>query len=125
MHFRFLACYTADSVGSSTLGINCRSFTDPEKNFVKFAKKTLEVSRVEQFWLLLGLWFPDLCRKLGIRQISVDVSEFFYKVISESIKKRKESNVVRNDLLQLLMDLHYSTDKGDYMFKSPDKPIIK
>lgn len=111
--FQFLACYTADSTGSSTLGINCGCFTDKDKTFVKISKKALEVNRLGQFCLLLGLFFPNLCRKLGIRQISKDVSDFFYNVISETIRKRKERNVIRADLLQLLMDLHYRSDKGE------------
>lgn len=108
----FLAAYTADSVGSSTLGIKCRSFTDPEKAFVKYGHKVLELDRLGQFLLLFGISYPNLSRKLGIRQTTQEVSNFFYRVVSETIEKRRKNNIDRSDFLKLLMDLQESNDNG-------------
>lgn len=117
----FLASYTADAVGSSTLGIKCRSFTDPEKAFVKFGHKALELDRMGQFLLLFGMSFPELSRKLGIRQITPEVSNFFFRVLTETIEKRKNNNIDRADFLQLLMKLQNYSDDGKYnLFRSPN-----
>lgn len=115
MTFWFSASYTADSVGSSTLGIKCRSFTDPEKAFVKYGHKALELNRVRQFLLLFGMSFPKLSRKLGIRQVTPEVSNFFYRVISETVEKRRKNNIDRSDFLQLLMNMQKSSDDGKYL----------
>lgn len=110
--FIYLASYTADSIGSAALGINCQSFTDPEKNFVRIGHKTLELDRVEQFLFILASSFPKLGHKLGIRQVGKEVSNFFTRVITETIKSRRENNIDRADFIQLLMKLQEYSDDG-------------
>lgn len=109
----FTALHIADSVGSSTLGIQCQSFSDPEKNFIKFGHKSLDLSRLGQFFLLFGQLFPKLSRILGIKQLSKDVSKFFYDVIRSAIDQRRTNNVERADILQLLMNLEDKENKKD------------
>lgn len=52
----------------------------------------------------------DLARALGLRQTQRDVSEFFTKVVEDTVAYREKNNYVRNDFLQLLIN---SRDKED------------
>nr|WET52726.1 cytochrome P450 [Phaedon brassicae] len=104
--------FTADTVGSSTMGIKCRSFTDTDKNFMNHGRQALETDRKGQLRLLFGQFFPDFARKLGLRQIKKEVSDFFYKVILDTVDKRKKNNVERNDFLQLLMNMKENSNGG-------------
>nr|XP_023014655.1 cytochrome P450 6a8-like [Leptinotarsa decemlineata] len=97
--------FAVDSVGSSTLGIKCRGFTDPDKKFIHYSKQALETDRKSQLRMLFGIFFPNAARKMGMRQQNKDIGDFFTNVICDTVQKRKAQNVERNDFLQLLMNL--------------------
>lgn len=51
-----------------------------------------------------------LARAFGVRQTNKEVSEFFTKVVKDTVSYREKNNYVRNDFLQLLIN---SKEKGD------------
>ncbi|KAG5866474.1 hypothetical protein JTB14_031683 [Gonioctena quinquepunctata] len=67
------ASFSIDSVGSSTMGIKCRAFSDPDKNFIHYGKQPLETDRASQLALLFGIFFPNVARKMGIKQQKGDL----------------------------------------------------
>lgn len=54
---------------------------------------------------MIAITFPDLGRKLGIKIVREDVSEFFMKIVRDVIDYRDENNVKRNDFMDLLIQL--------------------
>ncbi len=66
---------------------------------------------------LLAILFPKLWRKAGMPMLHREGSDFLANVIKQSMAERKEANVRRNDLIDLLLDamknVHADEDLGD------------
>lgn len=105
-----LARFTTDVIGSCAFGIDCNSLSDPEVEFRKMGKKVFEIPTVRFFKFFFISTFKNLARKAHVKSVPEDVSSFFFKVVRETIAYRKESNVQRNDFMNLLMQL---MDKGE------------
>ena len=67
--------------------------------------KAFEQPRNSFLKQMLAITFPDLARKLGIKIVRDDVSEFFLKIVKDVIEYRESNNVKRNDFMDLLLQL--------------------
>lgn len=105
-----LARFTTDVIGTCAFGIDCNSLKDPDVEFRKMGKKVFEVPsrRILKFFFMAT--FKEFARKLHIKGTADDVSEFFFKVVRETIDYREKNNVQRNDFMNLLMQLK---EKGE------------
>ncbi|XP_055588831.1 uncharacterized protein LOC129741148 [Uranotaenia lowii] len=105
-----LARFTTDVIGSCAFGIDCNSLNDPDVEFRRVGKKVFELppGRLLKFFFM-GT-FKDFSRRIHIKGTADDVSEFFFKVVRETIEYREKNNVQRNDFMNLLMQLK---DKGE------------
>lgn len=99
------SCYTTDIIGSCAFGLDCNSFKEPDSLFRKHGNKIFNFSLIRQLHLTIGFGAPNLARTLGFRQIEKDTSDFYYKIVRDSVSYREANNVVRKDFLQLLIEL--------------------
>lgn len=51
------------------------------------------------------LAFKDLSRKLHVKHLHDDSSEFFMRIVRETIEYREKNDVSRNDFMHLLIQL--------------------
>lgn len=60
-----------------------------------------------------GIVLPDLIKKLKIKSLNSDISDFFIGVVKNTVEYRENNNVSRKDFLQLLIQLknHGKLDK--------------
>ncbi|KAK5644105.1 hypothetical protein RI129_007950 [Pyrocoelia pectoralis] len=100
-----LECYTMDVIGSCAFGIDCNSFTDPFSDFCKYSKKIFQLSRIKRLRALIINIFPYLGKALRVKLMPRDVTKFFLNIVTHSVKHRRENGIVRNDFLQVLMEL--------------------
>ncbi len=109
-----LARFTTDVIGTCAFGINCNSLKDPNAEFRVKGKKVFDLPRNRAIKQVFMSTFKDLARLLRIKAIHDDVSQFFMKIVEETVKYREENNVKRNDFMDLLIQLknHGSID-GD------------
>lgn len=63
------------------------------------------MSPFELLRFLFALGFPDLCRKLRIRQNPKEPTEFFLNTFLQTLEYREKNNVQRNDFVSLLLTL--------------------
>ncbi|KAK4878618.1 hypothetical protein RN001_011124 [Aquatica leii] len=101
----FLERFTTDVIGSCAFGLNCNSFDNANSDFCKYAKRVFEPTNLEKLKGLSALFFPSLINFFQINVTPVDVSDFFLSTVRNTIEYRKTNNVVRNDFLQILIDL--------------------
>nr|XP_023017617.1 probable cytochrome P450 6a13 [Leptinotarsa decemlineata] len=98
--------YAAETVGTCFLGIDCNNFGDAEDTFANMVGKFF---RDQNFTHLLRVSctnrFPALSRKVGLKLILSEVSEFFKSAVRDTLKYREEHNYFRPDVLQLLINL--------------------
>lgn len=49
---------------------------------------------------------PTLLKWSGLRFVDRDVEECFVDLVAETLEMREKNNIVREDFLQLLLELH-------------------
>lgn len=97
--------FTVDVIGSCAFGIDCNSLTDPNAEFRRMGKKFLLVPKHSMTIRLFLHAFRDLGRKLRMRVIADDVSIFFLRITKETSEYREKTKLIRNDFMDLLMQL--------------------
>ncbi|KAF2894087.1 hypothetical protein ILUMI_12097 [Ignelater luminosus] len=100
-----LGCFTTDVIASCAFGIECNSFKDTNSEFTKYLKKNFVLTKSQLFTVILSFTAPKFSRWLGIIITPKDVSNFFRRIIAETVEYREKYNFVRKDFLQLLIDL--------------------
>jgi cytochrome P450 family 6 len=100
-----MARFTTDVTCSCVFGINCNSIRDPNSEFRKMGKHIIEQSFGIHLQKFLRSFSSFLLKLFHVRQHSDKVSNFFMRVVKEVIDYREKNNVVRNDLIQLLVQL--------------------
>ncbi|XP_076234026.1 uncharacterized protein LOC143178965 [Calliopsis andreniformis] len=109
----FLAKYTNDVIASCAFGLIVDSKKDPKNaiythgcNATNFA--SLRMTTI----MLLYRMAPKLARFLGLKFVAKKDSDFFYNVISSTVKTREEQNISRPDMIQLLMETRNRKQPG-------------
>jgi len=114
-----MARFTTDVIGSCAFGLNCNSFTDSNSEFRVMGKRVFEPSVALNLRRRLRTLPPFLLKLLKLFHVRVHPQEminFFMGVVKDTIDYREMNNVVRNDFLQLLIQLKNKgkiEDEGD------------
>lgn len=104
--------FIVDTLGSVGFGIDCRCLTDTEGNFVKFAKVLQHRLRTKHIQLYLFSSLPKLLQpvfgkllKLLIKYKTKKFSTmtFFERVIFDVVEYRRKNDIVRDDLMHILL----------------------
>lgn len=100
-----LARFTTDVIGSTAFGIDCNSFDDVDSKFYKMGSKVFTL-RPRLISRLFRTAFKDLSRKLRMKSLPEDISDFYLGITKETVEYReKNPSVVRQDFINLLMEL--------------------
>ncbi|XP_044260375.1 cytochrome P450 6A1-like [Tribolium madens] len=101
-----LSCFTIDVIGSVGFGLECKTFEDEDSPFRIYGKKVFKDSVLRSLKrVFLTSNFPDLARKLGVLAFPSDITDFFLKVVTDTVRYREENHHTRSDFLQLLIDM--------------------
>lgn len=100
---------TIDVIGSCVFGLDCNSHKNDE--FRLMANKSLAMTLRHTLTMMLS---ERLRLKFKLPDFSEEVTDFFVKVILDAICYRRESGFVRNDFLQILMNLQNSYNDPKY-----------
>ncbi|XP_058453126.1 probable cytochrome P450 6a14 [Malaya genurostris] len=101
----FLARYTTDVIGTCAFGLECNSLADPKAKFREKGRRAVQQSPIQVIKVFFGLTFGDLARRMHLRVIKKDVSEFFMNAVKQAVEHREHSKEVRNDFMDLLIKL--------------------
>lgn len=108
-----LANFTTDVIGNIAFGLELNSIKDPDAEFRRMGKKIFLQDTNLQFKILFLASFRSLGRKLGMRLLPTDVSDFFLKTLRETIDYRLENNIERNDVVDLLLKVNKDSKGGE------------
>uniref|UniRef100_A0A1L8E423 Putative cytochrome n=1 Tax=Nyssomyia neivai TaxID=330878 RepID=A0A1L8E423_9DIPT len=100
-----LGRFTTDVIGSCAFGVECNSLNDPETEFRRMGKKVFNFEGLQFLRLFFMSMFPDVARSLRMKVTKQDVSDFFMRLLRETIDYREKNNVKRNDFLSLLIQI--------------------
>ena len=94
-----------DIIASCAFGIDCNSVKNPEAEFRQWGRKIFDLSlktNVAQLLSSTGEW----TRKLVFWPvINPKVSDYFIEMVRETMKFREENNIVKPDVMQMLIQL--------------------
>lgn len=115
--FRALCgAFTMDVIASTAFGVKVDSHNDPNNQFVRMAKKAIEMS-FASFNAILFLFLPFLVKplsSLGLMSLfPKDAITFFVSVIDRAISERQnlDSESTDVDFLQLMVNAHVDDDE--------------
>nr|QZM07458.1 cytochrome P450 monooxygenase CYP9EK4 [Lasioderma serricorne] len=96
--------YTNDVIASASFGLKCDSLENPRNEFYQMGQKLTDPSLTRMLkFLILGL-IPDIKKVLDISIFPPEVSKFFRRLVQETIKTRQEKQILRPDMIHLLME---------------------
>uniref|UniRef100_A0A1S4JSZ5 Uncharacterized protein n=2 Tax=Culex quinquefasciatus TaxID=7176 RepID=A0A1S4JSZ5_CULQU len=93
-----------DVIASCAFGLKVDSFKEQENEFLKQGRKMVNFGRIGLVFKMMAIrMFPKLLGGLGIDIIDKDQTEYFTKLIKDTVKARESQGVVRNDMIDLLL----------------------
>ena len=105
---KLLGKYSMDTIASCAFGVDSQAFKNKDSKFVDYASRIFQNKFSDGVKILLIMIPFDIgiyiMRAFNIPFWKKDEAEFFYNVILDSLKQRKESKVRRNDLIDLMVD---------------------
>jgi len=100
-----MARFTTDIIGSCAFGLNCNSIRNPNSEFYTMGKHLLHQSVGTYLQRMLKTLSSFLLKIFHVRLHLDEASNFFMGVVNDTITYREKKNVVRNDFMQLLIQL--------------------
>ncbi|XP_073840778.1 cytochrome P450 6d5 [Musca autumnalis] len=97
--------YAIDIIASSIFGLDVDSFSDPQNEFFKLSRNVNENSYRGVFRNTCQIMYPGLekiFQRLGWTEPAPDGMK---KIVRQTIERREKHNIVRKDMLQLLLQL--------------------
>lgn len=100
-----LARFTTDIIGTCAFGIECNSLEDEKAKFLEMGLKVFQQPRNSLLKQIIAVTYPEFARKIGVKTVRDDVSDFFLKIVRDVVAYRESNNVKRNDFMDLLLQL--------------------
>lgn len=100
----FYSKLTIDVISTCAFGLKVDSIRDPDNQVHYHASRAFDFNSVsQQIKFLLAYSVPKLANRLGLTLLPPDTSDFFNKLVKDTLEHRKRTGTVRPDVLQLLL----------------------
>ncbi|KYN44186.1 Cytochrome P450 9e2 [Trachymyrmex septentrionalis] len=96
--------YTNDVIATCAFGISVDSMRNPNNEFYVYGKEATTFNTLRTIKFYLARSMPLITKMLGIKFVSNNVGEFFKDLVRNTIHTRDVKNIVRPDMLQLMME---------------------
>ncbi|XP_026729221.1 cytochrome P450 9e2-like [Trichoplusia ni] len=96
--------YANDVIASCAFGLKVDSQSE-DNTFYTMTKDITTFGLVRIIKVFLFRAFPSLCQALNIMISPPEVSDFFRTIILGTMKNREKDNIVRNDMINILMQV--------------------
>jgi cytochrome P450 family 6 len=97
--------FTVDIISSVAFGMDANTLNDQHLELLDIFKEIFGGEGASLLKLFFLFAFPNLSKKLHLRQFSKKICDFFMDVVATNIKYREQSNDKRNDFLNMLIQL--------------------
>lgn len=102
--------YTMDVIASTAFGIKVNSFENENNEFLTNGKKLMNQTGIFQaIKLTLTFLVPRLMKFLKIEILDKNVMNFFEKMVTETMDVRQANNIIRPDMIHMLMQSRKSS----------------
>ncbi|KAH8352843.1 hypothetical protein KR084_006761, partial [Drosophila pseudotakahashii] len=102
-----MARYTTDVIGRCAFGTECNSLRDPQAEFREVGRRLFQNKNKSIRWRIFKMTYLSSLAKLGlpVRIFHPDITEFFVRIVRETVELREREHIRRNDFMDLLLDL--------------------
>lgn len=101
-----LAKFTTDVIGNVAFGLEMNAIKDPDSEFRRMGRKVFSNEGNIILKFLVFTTFKKIARKLGGRIFDAELTEFFMKIVRETIDYRVKNKIQRNDFMDLMLKLY-------------------
>lgn len=116
----FFSKFSVDIIASCAFGLEVDTFKVPENDFKKIADRTMNPSGFQVIFKFLFLYlFPKIMKKFDISLLDDHTKSFFRKTVIETMNYREENQIVRPDMIHLLLQ----TMKGKLVHEKDEKVV--
>lgn len=97
--------FICDSIGSCGFGLNCGAFRERDPQVLRRAEQIMPFSKhLQAYWLLTSV-YAKWARFLRLCVFPRTVTKYFRALINETVQYREEHRVVRNDFMNILIQM--------------------
>ncbi|XP_069672108.1 probable cytochrome P450 6a13 [Periplaneta americana] len=100
-----IARFSTDVISSCAFGIQCNCLKNPNAEFREWGKKIATPTYIASLNLVISTLYPSLISNLRMRTFDPIISNYFNKMVEETVSYREKNNVHRNDFMQLLIQI--------------------
>lgn len=104
-----LARYTTDVIASCAFGIQCNCLRNPDAEFRSWGRKIFAITFKMKIITFAKLLMPNLTTRFGLSITPTDVSNYFRKMVRETVDYREKNGIQRNDFMHLMIQLKNKT----------------
>lgn len=97
--------FTTDVIGTIAFGLECNSLKDPNVEFRRCGKRIFQLTNYEAFLITFSNYFPDAFKYLKLKRLPSFISDFYMRIVSETVEYREKNNIRRKDFMDLLLQL--------------------
>nr|CAD7462943.1 unnamed protein product [Timema tahoe] len=100
-----IANFTTDVIGSCAFGLQINSMKESDSEFRRMGNKIFKPNHQTSIVRSISLFFRPIFWIFRPAAMSQEVNDFFIDLFKDSMSYREKNKVVRNDFLQLLIQL--------------------
>lgn len=105
--------YTTDVICSFAFGIECNSLQNPKAEFRQAGLQLVTLNLFGSLRMASAIMTSEISKFFNICLFDPKNTQFFYKIVEETITYRENNNVKRNDLMDLLIRLKHNESIDD------------
>nr|XP_014086784.1 probable cytochrome P450 9f2 [Bactrocera oleae] len=96
--------FATDVIASTAFGLQVNSFENKENQFYMLGKKATTFNWKTNLRFILFMHFKDLMKLLKVDLFDASITNYFRYLVLDALKYRKEHNIRRADMINLLME---------------------
>nr|QOW41329.1 cytochrome P450 monooxygenase CYP9G18 [Conogethes punctiferalis] len=97
--------YTNDVIASAAFGLQVNSLKDRDNQFFLKGTEFVQLSQdYKDVFSLVAAMFPNFLKMLNVQLFPKATMNFFRDIVSNTMEQREKHNIVRPDMIQLLME---------------------
>ncbi|XP_055381583.1 probable cytochrome P450 9f2 [Condylostylus longicornis] len=107
----FFTLFTNDAIASVAFGLDVNSLEDNNNEFYRMGKNCMTFSTWDVIKFVMYGASKKIFRLLGLKVFKKEFRDYFYRLVVDAMKYRKENNIVRQDMINMLMEAQSNPEK--------------
>ncbi|XP_026474278.1 cytochrome P450 9e2-like [Ctenocephalides felis] len=112
--------YANDVIASAAFGLKVDSLREPNNEFYVMTKEISLFRGIQALKFFGFTAFPKLMKFLNIQMFGPRIQKFYRNLVMDTMKQRDEQNIVRPDMIHLLMQVRQGTLKHEEVVDTKD-----